>query len=320
MTVLVLTRPLLDGVADMVVTELTARGISVCRMDPGDFPETSTLTAEIGPGGWRGSWRGQHQDPVLEEITAVYYRRPSPFRLHPGLSHDDARWASSEARAGLGGILTSLPCIWINHPHHNAQADFAPLALATAVRCGLRVPPTLITNDPAEARTFISGLPGKTAAYKALGTTGPGSRNGEQYALWTTQVRADDITSDVARTAHLFQQWIDKQYEVRLTAVNEQMFAAEIHAGSDASRADFRRDYDSLTFRECGVPDAVRKGVRRLMEAFGLRYVALDFLVNHQAAWHLVDINPSGQYGFIPELRDPITRALADALQEGEAR
>ncbi|WP_183091578.1 hypothetical protein [Streptomyces radicis] len=46
-----------------------------------------------------------------------------------------------------------------------------------------------------------------------------------------------------------------------------------------------------------------------------LRYLARDFLVDRTDDWFLVDINPNGQYGFIPALRDPITHAIADELE-----
>ncbi|MGO4420293.1 hypothetical protein AB4Z54_16555, partial [Streptomyces sp. MCAF7] len=97
-------------------------------------------------------------------------------------------------------------------------------------------------------------------------------------------------------TAHQFQEWVDKAYEVRLTVVAHSLFAAEIHAGSDAARIDFRADYDSLTFKPCDVPEHIAGGVHMLMYTFGLQYVALDFLVTPQGDWYLVDVNPNGQW------------------------
>ena len=322
MTVLVLTRPRLDAVADLVIAELNTRGVPVHRLDPGDLPQHIAATAELSGDrvDWRGVWSGQHRDLSLEDITAVYYRRPGPHRLAPGLSDTDARWAAVEARAGFGGLLASLPCRWINHPHHNTIAGNSPHSLAVARRSGLEAPRTLITNDPARAREFVSSLPGRVAAYKALGAGGPQDVDGQPMAVWTSQVHADDITDAVALTAHQFQEWVPKRHEVRLTAVEDRLFAAEIHAGSEASRIDFRRDYDALTYRVCDVPEPVASGVRELMRTFRLRYAALDFLVRQDDAWLLVDVNPAGQYGFVPELRDPITRALADTLQGATRR
>ncbi|WP_030844308.1 ATP-grasp ribosomal peptide maturase [Streptomyces hygroscopicus] len=316
MTVLVLTRPA-DATADLVIAELNERSVPVCRLDPGGFPEDMTVVAGIGFHGalWEGVLRGQHRDVSLGDIRSVYYRRPGAYRLHPDMTEQDARWAQAEAQAGFGGLLYSLPALWVNHPNRNALAAFPPIALAAAVRSGLSVPRTLITNDPAEAREFVSGLPGQVAAYKALGTVHPSDQDDRPQALWTTQVHPGEIDESVRRTAHQFQEWVDKAYEVRLTAVEHHLFAAEIHAGSDAARIDFRADYDSLTYKLCQVPEATARGVRALMDAFRLRYVALDFLVNPQGRWYLIDVNPNGQWGFIPDLRTPITRALADLLE-----
>ncbi|WP_329568609.1 hypothetical protein [Kitasatospora sp. NBC_01266] len=102
---------------------------------------------------------------------------------------------------------------------------------------------------------------------------------------------------------------------MRLTVVGNQMSAAEIHAGSNAARIDFRQDYPSLTYQPCEVPTEVARGVRALLDMFGLRFAALDFLVDPHERWHFVDLNPNGQFGFVLELRAPITRALADLLQ-----
>ncbi|MFI0736251.1 ATP-grasp ribosomal peptide maturase [Streptomyces sp. NPDC021225] len=316
MTVLVLTRPN-DSTADLVIAELNQRSVPVHRLDPGDFPEILTVSARIGPDltSWQGVLRGQHRDVSLSDIRSVYYRRPGAPRLHPDMSEQDARWAQAEAQAGFSGMTYSLPCLWVNHPNRNALAAYPPVALAAAARAGLSVPRTLITNDPHQAREFVSALPGQVAAYKALGTAHPSDQDDRPQALWTTQVRPGEIDESVRRTAHQFQEWVDKAHEVRLTAVAHSLFAAEIHAGSDASRIDFRADYDSLTFKPCQVPERIAGGVHMLMYTFGLQYVALDFLVNPQGHWYLVDVNPNGQWGFIPDLRAPITRALADLLE-----
>lgn len=320
MTVLVLTRPLMDPISDLVISELSSRDVPVVRLDPADFPACLVMSARLDPGqqSWRGVWRGEHRNVDLDGVRAVYYRRPGRFQLDQRMSSAAARWADSEARFAIGGVLSSLSCTWVNHPHHNALAAFAPHALAVAARCGLLIPSTLITSDPEEARDFVANQPGEVAAYKAVGTAPAGTHEGQKLALWTTKVRPDEVTEAVSLTAHQFQRWVDKAYEVRLTAVDDQMFSAEIHAGSAASREDFRRDYPSLTYKVCRTPGSVAGGARKLMSALQLRYCAMDFLVSHDDRWHLVDINPTGQYGFIPELQAPITHALANLLEGPE--
>jgi hypothetical protein len=50
-------------------------------MDLGDFPKTMSLTATGPHPTWDGWLSDGHRDLRLSEITAVYYRRPSSFRL-----------------------------------------------------------------------------------------------------------------------------------------------------------------------------------------------------------------------------------------------
>ncbi|OKJ09130.1 ATP-grasp ribosomal peptide maturase [Kitasatospora sp. CB01950] len=314
MTVLVLTADL-DPTADLVIAELNRRDTPIVRIDPGDFPAKLSLTAVMGSQGWCGRVRGQHRDVSMPGIRSVYYRRPSDYRLPADLAEADREWSRAEAMAGLGGVLASLDCVWVNHPHANRRAGLKPLALATAARAGLTVPNTLITNEPDRARRFVRQLPGGVAAYKPLGSTMPPQEDDGRVVLWTNRVAAEEIDTGVSCTAHQFQRWVDKSHEVRLTAVGEELFAAEIHAGSEASRIDFRTDYDSLTYKVCGVPEVVADGVRSLMAAFGLRYAALDFLVDNDGIWFFVDLNPNGQFGFVPDLRKPITTALANLLE-----
>jgi len=313
-TVLVLTADL-DPTADLVIAELNRRGTPVVRIDPGDFPAKLSLTAVMGSQGWRGRVRGQHRDVSLPDIRSVYYRRPSDYRLPAGLAESDHAWSRAEAIAGFGGVLASQDCVWVNHPHANRRAGLKPLALAEATRAGLTVPRTLITNEADQARLFVRQLPGGVAAYKPLGSTMPPQQEDGRVVLWTNRVSADEINTGVSCTAHQFQEWIDKAHEVRLTVVGDELFAAEIHAGSEASRNDLRTDYDSLTYKVCGVPKVVADGVRSLVAVFGLRYAAMDFLVDHDGMWFLVDLNPNGQFGFVPDLREPIATALANLLE-----
>lgn len=306
-----------------MVHELTTRRTPVTLLDPGDLPaEPFSARLDSSPAGWTGTWHGQHRDLDLGAVTAIYWRRPSPHLLPDGMATDVQRWAEAEAGAGFGGVLRALNCTWVNHPHHNKAAASGPRALAEAAGSGQRaagsgqrIPRILVTNEADAAGEFIASLPGGTAAYKAIGAAACTNRDGTTYASWTSRVRAEEITDAVAVTAHYFSEWIEKAYEVRVTATNGRLFAAEIHTHSDAAREDFRRDYDACTYTVCAVPETVARGVWALMGSLELRYAELDFLVSYDGAWHLCDVNPHGQYGWIEALRAPITRAIADVLE-----
>lgn len=308
MTVLVISQEQ-DLTADRVVLQLHGR-VPVARIDLGDFPTALRMSATTGEDGWRGVISAGPRTIDLADITAVYYRRPSPFRMTGDMSGAEAEWAVREARHGFGGVLAAINCRWVNNPHHMAAAT-KPVQIAAAIGSGLAVPSTLITNDPRHARDFLGDAEG--AVYKTLSGS-PSTVLG--HAIYTQALPRGATLTGVDQTAHLFQEFVPKQYEVRLTVVGERLFAARIDAGSEAARLDWRTDYASLKFTPIDVPDDVAAGVRALMAALRLRFGALDFVVDPSDVWWFLEINPNGQWGWVEDATgQPIADAIAADLQ-----
>jgi glutathione synthase/RimK-type ligase-like ATP-grasp enzyme len=177
----------------------------------------------------------------------------------------------------------------------------------------------VITNDPAGAQRFL-GEVGR-AIYKPFGGSGVYDTDGVRQVYATLVGPGDCDEESIARTMHLFQEWIPKAYEVRLTVVDTQLFAARIDAASDAAHVDWRSDYDNLSYAVVDVPDDVVRGVRSLMQRLGLRFGALDFVVSPDETWHFLEINANGQWAWIEdETGLPIAAALAAALAGEQVR
>lgn len=319
MTVLVLTRPN-DGTAGGVVAELERRGITVVRGDVGDFPIDAKVTASLAEHqDWRGSLCIAGNSVPLSEIRAIYYRRPTGFRFPDHLSPEQQRFAKGEARRGLGGLLLTLPVRWVSHPSRVADAEFKPLQLQLAASCGLRVPRTLLTNDAAQAREFAEQLDGPMI-YKPL--SAPSVRiDGELRFIYATRVDGSFLNEgDVGSTAHLFQEWVPKKYDVRLTVVGNRFFAVAIHASSDEAYADWRSDYDALSYEPVGIPDGIRYSITELLKRLDLPFGAFDFTITPDGNWVFLEVNPNGQWGWIEERTGlPITSAMADLLTDEAA-
>lgn len=316
MTVLVLTRRF-DPTADLVIRELYRRDVPVFRCDPGDFPERVELCAHISAAGTvTGTLHQGTRELCLSAISSVYHRRPSTHRVSPRLDDNDRRWSEREATAGFQGILTALNRPWVNHPDVNRAAAHKPHQLAAAACAGLTIPESLITNTTKAAHTF--SLAKAKTIYKSM-TGGPGTPAGERsaQALYTTIVAPEEITPNVRHTAHLFQVWAEKAYEVRLTVVGDQLFAVRIDAESQAARIDWRSDYDHLAYTPVEIPHDVHQAVIRLMVDLRLIYGALDFVVTPEGQWVFLELNPNGQWGWIELTAGlPIAAAIADRLQK----
>jgi ATP-grasp ribosomal peptide maturase len=311
-TVLVITG-WFDPTADMVIDHLSQRGVPVFRVDPGDLPARLTISGELGDGGFTTTVWPPDRSLNLADVACAWYRRPTAFRFD-GLGEAERRWATGEARAGLGGLIALVPT-WLNHPAAIGRAEYKPLQLATARRVGLQVPRTLITNDPRRAASFTARL-GGVVIYKSLASpllTDPG---GVSRIIYTTPVgTAAAGSAGVATTPHLFQQRITKDYELRITYIDGDCHTARIDTASRAASVDWRADHDHATFTRAELPDGVAGRIRRLMYELGLRYGALDMIVDPDGEHWLLEVNPNGQFGFVEHATGmPLSAAIATAL------
>ncbi|HEU0087475.1 MAG TPA: ATP-grasp ribosomal peptide maturase [Pseudonocardiaceae bacterium] len=316
MTVLILARDL-DPHADRVVEALGERGVPVFRTDLAAFPQSLSLDARLGPDGWDGVLDTGHRQVRLGEIRSVWYRHPSHFVLPEGMSVPERRHAAAEARCGLAGVLSSLDVVWVNCPARESDA-LKPRQLQVARRCGLGVPEALVTNRPDAVRDFarqVGGvLAGKTLAAALL------VESGRLQMAYTRRIEPADLAdlAGVDTTLHLFEPFLPKAWEARVTVVGDRVFAVGIHAGSGPARVDWRADYDSLDYTVVTPPESVTTGIHAFMKTLGLSFGAFDFAVTPDKEWIRFECNPCGAYGWLEEnLGLPITPALADLLATG---
>lgn len=308
-TVLILTH-WFDPTADHVVAALHRRRADLVRFDAADFPTAMSASGRLEDC-WDVTLNVDGRTVQLASVRGAYYRRPTKFGCR--LTNDtEQAWALAEARAGLGGLLlTSVP--WMNHPHRSGYANYRPVQLMAARLAGLLVPPTLITNDPDRARAFAAEQ--GELIYKPMTHASPG---GGQF-IYAAPIGARELIGEdgeaVAGTMHLFQRRIRSEYAVRLTIVDDRVFAAAIYAHSDAAAIDWRADYGALTYDQVEPPSQVVSRIRTMMSRLGLRFGALDFLVTADGEWYFLEVNPNGQWAWIEqETGLPISEAIADAL------
>jgi len=308
-----------DPTVDAVVDELNRRGTEVLRCDTSWFPTRMSLDAQLTGDLWRGWLTTEHRRVALRSLCSAWYRRPTAFEFLAELSAPERRHAMWEAKLGFGGVLANLPLLWVSHPSVEADCAYKPGQLTTAVRCGLVVPPTLITNRADAvvrfARRYEGQLVIKPLAYGSV------HEEGVSKALFTHRLSTAELVdlAGVEATTHLFQRAItDKVFEARLTVVGRRVFTAAIHTDSVAGRIDWRSDYPALRYDVIEPPDSVIKGTLAFMDEFGLTFGAFDFAVDTDGVWWFFECNSSGQFRFVEEATGlPITSALADLLQRG---
>ncbi|MER5863168.1 ATP-grasp ribosomal peptide maturase [Kitasatospora sp. NPDC002040] len=307
----------LDPSADLVVQALADRNVPVMRFDLARFPQDLELAAEhegCAPG-WSGELATSARAVRLEEVRAVYYRRPGLPEPSPAVAPEYRDWAVSQALVGMVQVLGALPAVWMHHPDVYRAAAHKPGQLTAATASGLRVPRTLVTNSLSRARRWAESTSGSLIVKPV--TAGAITLTGRRAMLLPTRrFEADQLDESLELTAHLLQEWVPKAFEVRLTVVGEQMFPVAIHAGSAAAQVDWRSDYDALEYEPVPIPSTVASGVRRFMDRYQLNYGAFDFAVTPNGDWVFFECNPAGQWQFIAVATHlPIAEAHASLLQ-----
>jgi len=233
-----------DFAADRVVRELDRRRAVFARLNTEDFPTGIRCRYRLGSHGLTAHLDlGHGRQVVPEQLTAIWYRRPEPSDIDARIVDPVARrFARRESDAALRGFLMlSGGARWVNHPDRNRAAGHKLVQLAEAKDLGLRIPETLVTNDPDEAARFCTGLAGPTVV-KTVGPAFIAPQGRSQ--VYTSQVLPEDLdfAADIGFAPLILQERIDKRLEVRVTVVGDRVLAAAIDSqASPVTRDDWRR-------------------------------------------------------------------------------
>lgn len=319
-TVLILTQPI-DTSADLVILRLQERGVDVVRFDTGWFPSEASLVASLANDDRETTMRIESSigKPVdLGTVASIWHGRPRDFTFPRELDPDARRFARDEALFGVGGVLRSVDCTWVNHPEKDISADYKPFQLATARKVGLSIPRTLITNDPRAAKGFAGG-DGRSYIYKTLCSPEVVSDIYDQTLVFTTRLTDADIEAmDTVRyTPCLIQQFVPKAFEVRATVINGRMFAVGLHA-PDPDVDDWRQVIATggeIKYSIHQMPAGVEERTLRLVRELGLVFAAIDFVVTPEGEHVFLELNPCGQWAWLEIATGlPMVDALADCL------
>jgi len=150
------------------------------------------------------------------------------------------------------------------------------------------------------------------------------SKEGGPQSIYTSRVTSDDLTQleRVQHTACLFQEYVSKSIELRLTVVGRKIFCAEIDSQrSPKSSVDWRTSYDDLKYAVHKLPKSVAQKCLDLVDRLGLVFAAVDFILTPDGRYVFLEVNPNGQWGWIEdETGLPISSAIIELLIAGKVR
>jgi len=298
-----------DLAADLLVLAARKKCLPLIRFNQDDFPRQAQID-------WQGTeetrFHSEGRSFAESDIAGAWFRRKPLLRNH---QDHVATFVNREIDAFLSGVWETAPWFWMNRPSAVARAELKLLQLRHAQRLGLTIPATLATNCPQAVRRF-AGASVNIAKTLAGGTV---AIEGIDHAIFTTAVRAEDITADeeIQACPVIFQPRISTSFDLRVTVVVDRVFAARIILRDRTEQdVDWRRANPArLCYEHHVLPAGLQSKCVKLVSAMGLTYAALDFVVTPQGEHVFLELNPSGQWGWIERALDlPIADTILDRL------
>ena len=316
-----------DTHSEAVEHILARRGIPFVHWNQAGFPERDTVTLRYDSSGLRSRTLAKMGELIdLAQISTTYVRRYAhPDVRRPANDSSARTYIEAEARAFLNGAAELIDCQWVPGPLRTLQwAGDKSWQLRLATQLGFEIPPTLITNDPSELLEFYRQHNGHIIC-KAVNFPHFPSADGADRWVFTTQLvtpRDAGYVDSVRHCPAIFQAYVPKRLELRVTVVGDRVFPCEIHSqATERTRYDWRRyDLEHTPHREHDLPDVIRARCIRIVRALGLCYGAMDLVLTPDGRYVFLEVNPMGQYLWIEKITGmPISDAICDLLEAAEA-
>lgn len=312
--VLVVTREK-DSTADHVLRRMADRDIPYLRVNADNFGTAKIALRFPNVGDSVFSFEGSRA--TINEIRGVWLRRlvkPKAFAVR----ESEARvFAESELDFTLRWFIDLLsnycPILDCETGLLEGRNKFDQLAIAKEFN--FQIPDTLVTNDPITARDFVERH--GVVAIKSIAGYGCQVEGGF-YTIYTNIVTKDilDRFESVRVAPVCLQEYIEKEFELRITVVGEKVFACRIDSqNAQKTHVDWRR-YDPQTPHSIYAVDRkLGDQLIAMMRHYRIRFAAFDLIVTPDGRTIFLEMNPASQFLWIEELTGmAITDAIIDEI------
>ena len=259
------------------------------------------------------------------KVRSVWHRRPTLPEAGNCLEADrrfiEGQW--KYLQKNLFDLSDSLlDALWVNRPR---AADFAESKLAqlqAAGAAGLKVPDTIIGNHALDIAMLIKRW--NRIVFKTFyPQSWQSDSSGRTYKMSAVPLDSKSELPEqaIAMSPGIYQRYIDKVFDVRVTVIGCQLFAVKMRKASGEAYFDWRpHSYDDDMRTELFPVSAVLEAkLRDLMARLGIVFGCIDLVVDRNDEVYFLEVNQAGQFLFVeeslPELR--VLRAMTAMLSAG---
>ncbi|HRN83020.1 hypothetical protein [Nitrosomonas europaea] len=259
-----------------------------------------------------------------DAFTSAWFRRRSPYRSLRDAHPDSIMFLKNELSSAHEALISSVEMRsqYVVGGISTRRASSKLLQLEMAKSLGLAVPDTLVSNDYEQVADFASRW-GRILVKHFLPHYWGHTASGRMTSV------APSVISDLAKINRrsieicpaIYQEVVDKAYEIRVTVIGDRIFPAKIESRKGEAFLDWRQEFSNsdMLMSSMTLDTATERSIRCLMNALDLHYGCLDFAVDLQGRPVFLEVNPGGQFLFVeesvPELR--LLDAFASMLAQG---
>jgi hypothetical protein len=254
---------------------------------------------------------------ISSRLRSIFWRQPIYLRNTPGrpLSMEEqldrSQWA-----AFLRSLLVFDMANWVNHPAAIYAAEVKPYQLRVAHQIGFKIPHTVVTNDVDALETRLIGDP---FVLKSIDSILLDNGNETTFA-YTTIVTKEECAAEVFTTIpSTCQALLSPKTDVRVTVIGEKVYSVYIERRGSQIEGDWRLvSKEDLEYHDYPLSEADRHACRSLLKHFGLRFGAID-LAKTDGELFFLEINPTGEWGWLTSPTRPLAREIACLLSGASA-
>lgn len=304
-----------DVTIDFVVKELKQQGVHFYRLNTEDICKTVSFCFDFMDNRFILHDSVLKTDIDLLSFTSVYYRRPElPSYDDSGLTNGEQLFLRTEIYYLLEGLYKILgDKIWLNKVFNIRESENKLYQLMIAKELGFLTPQSLVTNQPKE---FYSFAETHECIIKPIHNGRVLDEEKPQVVFTSKLTERSFADCEICYSANYLQECIKKKSDVRVTIVDEEVFAVSIDSQNNPDTIiDWRQGQHILNHTPITLPKEVDYKCKALMKKLNLRYGAIDFIQDVYDNLIFLEINPNGQWAWVEHLTGlPISKAIVKAL------
>jgi glutathione synthase/RimK-type ligase-like ATP-grasp enzyme len=251
------------------------------------------------------------------EVNAVWWRLKSHMRKYPESVEDfeTNNFISNEWQFALAPLSYFLNnCYWLNKRNSDLILRNKPYQLFQASINGFKIPDTIISNNYNLIKKTTDDF--TEIMYKSLGTfSSPYSKK----ILYSNKINREFLNNceeNIKIAPGIFQNYVDKDYELRITVVDKEIYAVKIFSQEDElSKLDWRRGQTHLKYELIKLDEAFEQKLLKFHKTLDIVFGGYDFIVDKNGEYTFLEVNQVGQWLWLENrLNLDISKQIASTL------